>query len=179
MTQLTHHEASAGLRMGARAGLAARGVIYLLIGVITASLAVRQHSQHADQKGAFTDLASKPFGGVLVVVVALGLAAYALWQLSQVFTGVVGEEDTSGKRMRSLVSAVVYAGLSVSAFTVLSGARKSQGSQQEGVTARVMKHSGGRWIVGLAGAVVVVVGIVLVVQGFPGVVHEADAWAAR
>jgi hypothetical protein len=159
-------EASTGLRAGARLGLAARGVIYLLIGVITASLALRGHSQHADQKGAFTDLAGEPFGRVLVIIVAVGLAAYALWQLSQVFTGVAGEEDSTAKRLRSLASALVYAGLAVSAFSVLAGARRSQSSQQAGLTARVMTHSGGRWLVGLAGVVIVVVGVVLAVQGF-------------
>ena len=166
MAQLTtHDDVSTAGRAGARAGLAARGVIYLLVGVIAASLAWRGRGQHADQRGALTDLAAQPFGKALVILVAIGLAAYALWQLSQVFTGVAGEEDTAGKRLRSVASFIVYSALTVSAISVLAGSRKSQSSQQEGVTAKVMRHSGGRWIVGIAGAVIVVVGVVLVVQG--------------
>jgi Domain of Unknown Function (DUF1206) len=166
MTALGHPDTSTGRRVGGHLGLAARGVIYLLVGVIAASLAVRGRGQHADQKGAVTDLASKPFGGVLVAALAIGLAAYALWQFSQVFTGPVGEEDSKGKRLRSLASALIYAGLAVSAVSVLVGSRKSQGSQQSGLTARIMGHSGGRWLIGIIGVVVVVVGIVLMVQGF-------------
>src|SRR3954451_17947197 len=166
MTALEHPDTSTGRRVGGHLGLAARGVIYLLVGVIAASLAVRGRGQHADQKGAVTDLASKPFGGVLVTALAVGLAAYSLWQFSQVFTGPVGEEDSKGKRLRSLASALVYAGLAVSAVSVLVGSRKSQASQQSGLTARVMGHSGGRWLVGIVGVAIVIVGIVLMVQGF-------------
>jgi Domain of Unknown Function (DUF1206) len=165
MTTVGQMEQSTGARAGARVGLAARGVIYLLVGILAASLAIRGRGQHADQKGAVTDLASQPFGAVLVWVIALGLAAYALWQLSQVFTGVVGEEDSAGKRVRALVSAIVYAGLTVSSFAVLAGAHKSQSDQQSGVTAKVMQHNGGRWLVAVVGLVVVGVGIALVVQG--------------
>jgi len=165
MTTTMPVEASAGARAGARLGLAARGVIYLLVGILAAALAVRGHGQHADQKGAITDLASKPFGAVLVWAIAIGLAAYALWQLSQVLTGVVGEEDSAGHRLRSLVSALVYAGLTVSAFTVLAGARKSQSSQQSSLTAKVMQHTGGRWLVAVVGLVISGVGVALVVQG--------------
>jgi hypothetical protein len=158
-------EPSAGARAGARIGLAARGVIYLLVGVLAVLLAVGHRRQSTDQKGAIADVASKPFGAVLVIVIAVGLAAYSLWQLSQVFTGVVGEEDSAGHRVRSLVSALVYAGLTVTAFSVLAGASKSQASQQSSVTARVMQHTGGRWLVGIVGLVVIGVGIGLVVQG--------------
>jgi hypothetical protein len=166
MTALGYTDTSTGRRVGGHLGLAARGVIYLLVGVIAASLALKGRGQHADQKGALTDLASKPFGGVLVTVLAIGLAAYSLWQLSQVFTGPVGEEDSKGKRLRSLISALVYAALAVSAVSVLVGSRKSQGSQQSGITARVMGHSGGRWLVGIVGVAIVIAGIVLMVQGF-------------
>jgi Domain of Unknown Function (DUF1206) len=152
-----------------RVGLAARGVIYLGMALITASLAVHGggtgKGKHADQRGAVTDLASKPFGHALVLIVVVGLAAYALWQLWQVFTGVAGEEDSAAKRVRSFASFVAYAALTVSAISVLAGAGKSQSSQQAGYTAKVMKHTGGRSLVGLVGVVVVIVGIVLIVQG--------------
>jgi hypothetical protein len=145
--------------------LAARGLIYVLVAVIALSLAVNGRSSHADQKGAVTDLASKPLGGVLVVILAIGLAAYALWQLAQVFTGVAGEKDSRAKRLRCLGSCLVYAALCFSAVSVLAGARRSQSSQQEGFTAKAMHHQDGRWLVGIVGLAVVVTGIALIVQG--------------
>ncbi len=158
-------EVSKAARWGARAGLAARGAIYILVAIVALSLAFKGRGGHADQKGAVTDLASKPFGAVLVVLLMIGLAAYSLWQLSQVAFGVVGEEDSAGKRLRSLASALIYAAFAVSCASVLAGAGRSQSSQQQGVTAKVMHHSGGRWLVGLVGAAIVVAGIVLVAQG--------------
>jgi hypothetical protein len=168
MTQVLSKESTGPVQVMGRVGLAARGVIYLGMGIITVSLAIHgggKKSRHADQRGAVTDLASKPFGHALVIIVAIGLAAYALWQLWQVFAGVAGEEDSTAKRLRSLASAIAYAALTVSAITVLAGARKSQSSQQAGYTAKVMKHTGGRSLIGVVGLVIVIVGIVLVVQG--------------
>jgi hypothetical protein len=126
---------------------------------------VRGHGSNPDQKGAVTDLAGRPYGAVLVVALAIGVAAYALWQLVQVFTGPAGEQDSTAKRLRCLASAVAYAALCFSCVSVLAGARRSQSSQQAGFTAKVMRHHDGRWAVGLAGAVIVVIGVVLVVQG--------------
>ena len=65
-------------------------MIYLLVGLIALGLAVRGHGSDPDQKGAITDLAGRPYGAVLVVALAVGVAAYALWQLAQVFTGPAG-----------------------------------------------------------------------------------------
>ena len=48
---------------------------------------------------------------------------------------------------------------------MINGAKRSQSGQQQDWTANVMRHPGGRWAVGLAGAVIVVVGVVLVMNG--------------
>jgi hypothetical protein len=46
----------------ARAGLTARGVIYILIGWVAVLVALGQSSQEADQRGALELLAGKPYG---------------------------------------------------------------------------------------------------------------------
>ena len=81
--------------MGAAGRTGGPGVIYLLVGLIALGLAVRGHGSDPDQKGAVTDLAGRPYGAVLVVALAVGVAAYALWQLAQVFTGPAGEQDST------------------------------------------------------------------------------------
>lgn len=149
-----------------KVGLAARGALYILIGLLALVLAVRHHGAHADQKGAVTDLASQPFGAVLVVLIAIGLAAYAAWQAFQVFAGPAGEKDETSKRLRCAASFLAYAALTVSAITILAGARGSSGSQQQGFTAKVMGHTGGRTLVGIVGVVVVVGGLALAATGF-------------
>jgi hypothetical protein len=60
----------------------------------------------------------------------------------------------------------VYAALCVSTFAFIAGtSREGQAEKQSTLTARVMKHDFGRWLVGAAGVVVVIVGIVLIVNG--------------
>src|ERR1700683_2948300 len=74
----------------ARAGLTARGVIYLLIGWVAVLVALGQSSQEADQQGALQLLAGKPYGLVSLWLLFVGFAAYALWRLGEGAVRVAG-----------------------------------------------------------------------------------------
>jgi uncharacterized integral membrane protein len=148
----------------ARAGLTARGVVYLLVGGLALLVAFGGH-QHVDQKGALQQVLAKPFGGFLVAAMAVGFAAYALWRFSEAAFGVTGEGHGALPRIQSLVRGLVYAGLAVVAVTLLLGSRKPQSSQSQEITARVMSHPGGQWLVGIVGAAIAVTGLVLAWQG--------------
>jgi hypothetical protein len=153
------------LQLLARAGLAARGVIYLLIGWVAILVALGKTAQEADQRGALQLLAGKPYGLVSLWLLCTGFAAYALWRLSEAAFGVTVDGNGAGPRLKSLARSVVYGSLAVTTFSVISGARRSQSGQQRDWTARLMSHPGGRWAAGLAGAVIVVIGVVLVMDG--------------
>ncbi len=88
-----------------------------------------------------------------------------MWRLSEAAFGVTGEGRSAGPRLRSLVRAIVYGGLAYLTFQVMNGAGGSQSGRQQDLTARVMQHPGGRWLVGIVGLIVVVAGFVLVVAG--------------
>ena len=150
----------------ARAGLTARGVIYVLIGWVAILIAIGHTSHAADQQGALQLLAGKPYGLVSLWLLAIGFAAYALWRLSEAAFGVVGEGNGAGPRLKSLGRAVVYAFFAVLTFKVISGTAHNQERQQQDLTAKAMQHTGGQWLVGIVGLVVVIIGLVLVVQGF-------------
>ena len=149
----------------ARAGLMARGVIYILVGVVAVLVALGQSSQEADQSGALQLLAGKPYGLVALWLLGIGFAAYALWRLSEAAFGVTGEPPGAGPRLKSLARSVIYAGLAYLTFKVISGAGSSQSRQQQDVTGTVMQHPAGRWVVGIAGLIIVICGLVLVVEG--------------
>ena len=149
----------------ARAGLAARGVIYILIGWVAILVALGKTAQQADQRGALQLLSGKPYGLVTLWLLCIGFAAYALWRLSEAAFGVTVDGKGAGPRLKSLARAVVYASLAVTTFSVINGAKRSQSGQQQDWTAKVMSHPGGRWAVGIAGAVVVVIGVILVRDG--------------
>jgi Domain of Unknown Function (DUF1206) len=149
----------------ARAGLAARGIIYILIGWVAILVALGLSSHEADQQGALQLLAGKPYGTISLWLLGIGFAAYALWRLSEAAYGAAGEGHGAGPRLRSLFRAVVYAGLAYLTFKVLSGGHGSESRKQQDVTASVMQHPGGQWLVGIAGAVIVIIGVVLLAEG--------------
>lgn len=149
----------------ARLGLTARGVVYLVMGWLAILLATGDHHP-VDQRGVITTLISQPFGTVLVIVLAVGLAAYALWRLVEVVAGPSGERDTWGARLKSLVRAIAYGVLAFTAVSVLHGARQTQAGQQGRIAAHVMSQPGGRWLVGGAGVAVVAVGVSMVIEGW-------------
>jgi uncharacterized integral membrane protein len=149
----------------ARAGLVARGVIYILIGWVAILVALGHSAHEADQQGALQLLAGTPYGSVSLWLLAIGFAAYALWRLSEAVFGVAGEGKRAGPRLRSLGRSVIYAGLAYLTFEVISGNQSSQSGQQQDITARVMQHPGGQWLVGIVGVIVVIIGLVLAMEG--------------
>ena len=149
----------------ARAGLTARGVIYLLVGLVAVLIAIGHSGREADQSGALKLLAGQPLGLVALWLLGLGFAAFALWQLSEAAFGVIGADPGAGPRLRALFSAIPYAGLSVLTFSVIVGAGGSQAKRQQDWSARAMLYPGGRWAVGIVGLVIAIVGLVLAVQG--------------
>ena len=156
---------SPAARTLARAGLTARGVIYILIGWVAILVALGQSSREVDQEGALQLLAGKPYGLFSLWLLGIGFASYALWRLSEAAFGVTGEGSGAGPRLKSLGRALVYAGFAYLTFQVISGAQHSESRRQQDVTAKVMHHAGGRWLVGVVGLIVVVAGLVLVAEG--------------
>ena len=157
---------SPAARVLARAGLTARGVLYILIGWVAILVALGQTSQQADQQGALQLLARQPYGLASLWLLAIGFAGYSLWRLSEAAFGVTGEGKGAGPRLKSLVRAVIYAFFAYMTFKIISGAGGgSQTRRQQDLTATVMHHAGGRWLVGLVGLVIVIVGLLLVAEG--------------
>src|ERR1700761_7520631 len=149
----------------ARAGLVARGVIYILIGWVAILVAVGHSAREADQAGALQLLAGKPYGLVSLWLLGIGFVAYALWRLSEAAFGVTGEPPGAGPRLKSLARSVIYAGLAYLTFKVISGTGSSQRQRQQDVTGTVMQHPAGRWVVGIAGLIIVICGLALVIEG--------------
>ncbi len=133
----------------ARVGLASRGLVWLVVGLLALSVLLGRGEQ-ADQQGALRAIADKPFGEVLLVVLVVGYLGFALWQG---LNAVVGDCPVK-KRLGSSGKALLHLALAAGVVRFLvSGQQK--GDATKSVTARVMEHSGGRWLVGLAGLVAV------------------------
>ncbi|MET8816284.1 DUF1206 domain-containing protein [Streptomyces sp. NPDC004549] len=155
----------------AKAGFAARGLIYLLVGVIALQMALGGGSggKQADRGGALAELAEKPFGAAMLWTLGIAVAGMALWRLSEaVFGAAGGDGHKASKRALSAARAVFYAFV---CYSVLSYAAGDKGSgsgssdkRSDDVTAMVLKWPGGQWIVGAAGLVVVGAGVYIAVR---------------
>jgi len=156
---------SPAARFLARTGLTARSAIYILIGWVALLVALDQSSREADQQGALQLLADKPYGLISLWLLGIGFAAYALWRLSEAAFGVTGDSKGAGPRLKSLGRALLYAGFAYLTFSVISGTRHSQSRQQQDMTATAMQHTEGRWLVGIVGLIVVIIGLVVVSEG--------------
>lgn len=150
----------------ARVGLAARATLYLLISWLALLIARGDRRHEADQRGALEEVTRHQGGYVLLGIMAFGFAAYALWRFSEFGFGTVGEGRKWGPRLKSLVRGVVYGSFAVVAVQVLLHTnRNSQARQQQQVAAKLMDKPLGRIAVGIAGVIVLGVGLMMVVEG--------------
>ncbi|MFF9063541.1 DUF1206 domain-containing protein [Streptomyces sp. NPDC101213] len=151
-------------RGAAKAGLAARGVIYLLVGALALQIAFGENKKkQADRQGALAEIADQPFGSVLLWALGIGLVGMALWRLSEVVFGSAGPDGRKAKkRLLALVRCVFYSFVAYSVLAFAAGSGDGGGSSDEqsrDVTARVLELPGGRWIVGAAGVGIVAGGL--------------------
>jgi uncharacterized protein DUF1206 len=150
----------------ARFGLLARAFVYLVIGWLGLQIALGRHPHEANQRGALAEVCRGSGGRALVWVLGFGLAAYALWRLSQAAFGAMHRSMGTGERLQSAARGLVYAVLSASTFTFVTGtSRTGQDQQQSSLTARLLREAAGRWLVGVVGVVVVGIGLFMVVDG--------------
>jgi hypothetical protein len=137
----------------ARAGYAARGVIYALIGVLALRLADGVAAPKPNQQGAMQQIAQQRFGHALLLVTAIGLGGYALWRLAQALIGHTPEygEHSKMDRIGAAGSFLAYAAFSVLAISVLRGTSGNTSQKPKQTTADVFDWPAGRALVAAAG----------------------------
>jgi hypothetical protein len=139
----------------ARVGWAAKGALYGLIGVLAIQIPAGLGGKTTNQQGAMRTVADETGGTLLLVLLALGFAAYAAWRAVEAASGR-GAEGT-GKRLGAAVSGAIHVGLAGAAIALAIGAG-SGSSGPDSVTARVMELPLGVWLVGAVGVGIVGVG---------------------
>lgn len=155
------------LDSAARLGMAAYGVLYLLIGWLSAQLALGDSKGSASGEGALQEIAQKPWGLVGLWVVALGLLAFGAWQA---FQAIGGHRDAEGKkqlfaRLSSAGRAVVMVVLAVLAVKTALGSGGGGGGGGGGVTGKVMGLPFGPVLVLAVAAVILTLAVVSVHRG--------------
>lgn len=139
-----------------RFGLAAKGVSYALVGLLAIALAAGIGGRATGRQGALEVVADESLGVFLVLGLAAGFFAYALWRLAQaIFDREREGTDAPGlaKRLGNAGKALLYGALAVSALTVLDGTGPgdSDTEQARQGTAEAFTWPGGRWLVAAVG----------------------------
>jgi hypothetical protein len=146
----------------ARVGLVAKGISFGLVGVLALKLALGSGGHATSRQGALKEVAQHPFGEVVLIALAAGFAAYALWRLIEGFAAPGDDKKKWSKRLGGTGRAAIYAALTFSALKLVIGAGgggQSQDQKAHKTAAVVLAWPAGTWLVGIAGAVVVGVGL--------------------
>ncbi|GGY82743.1 DUF1206 domain-containing protein [Marinobacter zhanjiangensis] len=154
----------------ARFGYAARGVVYLLVGGLAALVVLDQGGETTGSQGALQSLLLAPAGDVLLVIIAVGLVGYAIWRCLQATL----DTDAHGSGAKGLViragllmSAVTHALLAVFAVSLVFTFGQSGGGGQS-LASWLMQQPFGQWLVGMAGAIFIAVGVAHIIKAVKG-----------
>jgi hypothetical protein len=126
-----HRSANLWVQRLERFGFLIRGLIYIVIGLLALELAVGAGGAATNPTSAIALIGHQPFGKLLLAVIAVGLAGYALWGFVRAIFDPLGRgTDTKGwiDRAGFLFSGISYAGLLVP--TVLALLNMPGGSAQ-------------------------------------------------
>lgn len=153
---------SPGVRLLERGGIATRGVVYILVGILTALAALGRGGAVADQSQALTTIYGEPNGRVLLSVITIGIFAYALYCFAKALLDTEGHgTDAKGAaaRVGDGVAGISYGALAWGAFQLIRGTAGLKGSnastQQH--TAQALNLPFGRGVVVIVGLIVLVV----------------------
>ncbi len=144
----------------ARFGFVAKALLWAVVALIAIEVARGDRRKAQGEEGAILELARQPFGEILLIALAVGLAGYALWRVRIALLGPPGESGASAaaERVGSVVLALSYAALCFYTVRFLTESGTSGGSSAEpdSVTKSLLDESYG---------VALIVGIGLVLLG--------------
>ena len=146
-----------------RLGYAVRGALYAVMGLLALGIALRiGGGQTTDLSGSLVFLISNPFGKLVLVVIAVGLAAYSLWGfIRAIYDPLHRGSDASGymARLGFVTSAVSYAAIVILALQILAGSGGASGESTQKTIASVLNHPGGGFVTIILGLIAIGVGL--------------------
>lgn len=151
----------ASLETLTRIGFAARGLLYLMIGFVALN-----SGRGADQSEVLAYLDSGP-GKVVLVLMAIGFVAYAVWRLSEALIDSEGHgTDAKGLAVRvgGAISGIIHLALGFSAMLLASGNGGQGGDETREGAATALGLPGGQALLTLVAVGLVTAGLYQVVK---------------
>ena len=162
----------------AKAGLAAKGTVYCLLGILTFMAAFHiggESTSSATKSGVFDFVYQQTGGQIMLAIIAAGLFCYTIWRGMQ----ALGDTEHKGSepkglavRARYLFSGLLYATVAVSAVRILLAQGGDSGDGQQGFAQELLSKPAGQWLAGLAAAVLLGNGIYQIYYGLSEKYHK-------
>jgi hypothetical protein len=152
-----------------RLGYAAKALVYILVGALALKVAAGvEGGRITDQGGALYVVLGQPFGHALLVLVAVGLLAYASWEiLGAIFGWRRRAGEGYGARALTVVRALVYAAIGVQALRLAIGLRGTR-SGPEPLVRAALDWPFGEWLIIIAGLGIGYYGIIEIIDAIKG-----------
>lgn len=157
----------------ARFGLVSKGIVYFLMGTLSVLAAFGLSKEKGDKAEAFQFIYDQPFGRVILSAIALGLVGYVMLRMFQAFK----DTENKGKDFKGIMNRVGYAMsaflyVAIAAYAVKLVFRGATGGgdsdSRQFVVSKVLEYSGGEYLVGIAGLIVIGMGIYQIFRGATG-----------
>ena len=152
----------------ARVGLVAKGVSFGIMAVLAIMLALGEGGKATSRQGALQTISQDWWGKILLILLAFGFVAYAIWRFVQAYAEREEDDDEAkgeakkwGKRAGYVGRGLIYVGLTYTTIKILtgSGGEQSQNEKAHKTTAAIFDWPGGRWIVAIVGLCIVGAGL--------------------
>lgn len=146
------------------------GLVHVLLAVLTAQVVFGDSGERTDQKGAVATLTQTGFGPVLLWILAIGLFAFAVWQIAMAASGynwVSPERKRVFRRLGSAGRAITGTAIGIAAVNYATGSSQSSSTEQSQTwTARVLALPFGQVLVGAVALFVIGLGVAVARKGF-------------
>lgn len=150
-----------------KVGWLAKGFVFGFMGWTVFLISFQKDSaDDASPKGAVVALSDRAFGRIAIGALAVGLVVFVVWRAFTI--ALIRDNDVAGwfKRLRYLITIVIYLGLTWTAARAALGISADDGSLIEQVSKSLLGSIPGRFAVFVGGAIAVGVAISWAYQGF-------------
>lgn len=173
----TRKHAGEWIETYARIGIAAKGLVYILVGTLAAMTIFTGEGKNEGRQGALQLILEQPFGKILLGATVVALLGYVSWRMIQTFIDPDDKgNDTEGimKRAGFFISGLIYLFFAFSGLRMLfpgagsSGDNGDEGGGRQLLVAKALEQPFGQWLVAIGAALVIGKGVFQLYKAYTG-----------
>jgi hypothetical protein len=166
-----------------RFGLLCKGVVYCISGILASLAAVGFGGGKTSKSEVFKLIYEQPFGLILISTIALGLLGYALFRFFQCFRDIEHKGDNAkglASRIGFGISGLIYLGLGIYAAKLAITGSSGSGESRQFMVSKILALSGGEWIIGIIGLIIIGNGVYQIYRGVTGdFMKKIELWKSE